>query len=232
METQAAKLLLKILLSCQCPINKKDEEKIIQYYLSKQDKTSLDLQQIIDIVNESNGYTIFHRLRDTHFEYKNNVGENTITQEDIYRHFCGLCHWEFVTTSLAYHENLKSSPINNIPAWSVGHMLLPVKIKQKNQTFVAEYSGPDYQIELSNIFTPQTPKVKPDAFYAIHFASVIAEISGEQAKNIDKELDAIPKFAELRKKINTIDYGNFQRYGDYKKICETRYNKYAKQNFN
>jgi hypothetical protein len=63
METKAAKLLLRVLLSCQCPINKNDEEKIIQYYLSQRDKPSLDLQRIIDIVGESNGYTVFHRLK-------------------------------------------------------------------------------------------------------------------------------------------------------------------------
>jgi hypothetical protein len=231
METKAAKLLLRVLLSCQCPINKNDEEKIIQYYLSQRDKPSLDLQRIIDIVGESNGYTVFHRLRDSCFEYKDNLSAPTITQEDIYRHFCGICHWEFVNISLAYHENIKNTPISNIPAWSVGHMLLPVKLRQENNLAFAEYSGPDYKIELSNIFVPPDFEIKTDAVYAIHFASLITEITDAQAEIINQELDNIPKFTEFRKKLKSIDYANFQGFGNYRKICENRYSRYAKQHF-
>jgi len=221
-ETEAAKSLLKVLLSCRCPIKEEVEEKIVHYYLSQKNQPSFDFRKIIEIADESDSDTVFHRLRDFCLYSKNNLDEIVITKEDVYRHFCSAFHWKVVEDALV--SSYKD--IKDIPSWFVGHMLLPVKLKERNKSICAEYSTSDLKVQLLNIFTPSDIKFKSNGLYSMHFASVISEINPAQFGMINQQLESIERFIEFRNDVKEIDYSDFQKFGDYRKFCETRYHKY------
>jgi len=225
-ETEAAKILLKILLSCQCPITSEMEKEITNYFLSQQDKASLNFQKMIDITGGLNANTVVRRLRDCCFYYKNNLDDVLITKEDVYRHFCNASHWKINEDTLATFPSDANMLITDMPAWLVGHMLLPVKLKQESNSVYAEYAGLGFRLQLYNIFTPSDINIEENTLYSIHFASVISEITSAQSKMISQQLENNAQFIEFRNKTKSIDYSNFQRYGDYRKFCENRYCKY------
>lgn len=221
-ETGAAKSLLRVLLSCQCPIKDEEEKKIVEYYRSQKNQMTFDFQSIVDIASESGENTVFHRLRDFCLYSKNNLDKITITEEDVYRHFCSAFHWKVVEEALgSSYKDLR-----DIRSWFVGHMLLPVKLKEENRLIYAEYSTPGNKICLSNIFIPSDIKFKSDGLYSMHFASVISIVTPAQFKMINQQLESIKRFVEFRRDIDEIDYSDFQKFGDYGKLCETRYSRY------
>ncbi|MCW4009407.1 MAG: hypothetical protein NWF05_02150 [Candidatus Bathyarchaeota archaeon] len=226
-ESEAAKLLIKVLLSCQCPISLAAEKEIIQHYHTHSNGDCFDFKQMLDIVGESCGETAFHRLRDFCVCSKNDSEDEVITKGDIYSHFCSVAHWNMAEDALASSYAItKNCPITDHPTWLVGHMLLPVKVKEENNTVNAEYSGLDFTLQLLNIFFPPEIEIETDAFYAIHFASVISKITPTQSKMINQQLESIDRFIESRKQITRIDYAAFQKYGNYRKFCKNRYCKY------
>jgi hypothetical protein len=225
-ETEAAKALLRILLSCQCPITKEAEEKITHYFASQQRRPALNFQKMIDLAGGGKLDTAFRRLRDCCFYYKTDLDEMAITKEDVIRHFCSVFHWKFNADTMAACPKGVNTPITDAASWFVGHMLLPVKLKKENDSVHAEYSGSDFKLQLFNVFTPQDIEIEEDTMYAIHFASVISEITHAQSKMVGQQLETNDNFKNLRDTTKSIDYAHFQKYGDYRQFCENRYNKY------
>jgi hypothetical protein len=221
-ETEAAKSLLNVLLSCRCPIKEEAEEKIVHYYSSHKSEQCFDFQRIVEIASESDDDTVFHRLRDFCLYSKDDLDEILITKEDVYRHFCSTFHWKVIEDALV--SSYKD--IRSIPAWFVGHMLLPVRLREKNKMIYAEYAAAGLEIRLLNIFTPNDIKFESNGLYSMHFASVISTITPAQFRTINQQLESIKRFVGFRRDIREIDYSDFQRFGDYRKLCETRYSKY------
>jgi hypothetical protein len=221
-ESKAAQVLLNVLLSCRCPINEDVEKKIVDYYKSKKKEQVFDFQKMITIAEESDSDTVFHRLRDFCLYSKNDLNDVNITLEDVYRHFCSIFHWKVVEDALTYSYK----DIKNIPTWFVGHMLLPVTIKEQNKALCADYSFSGLKILMRNIFVPDGIKIRENGIYTIHFASVISEINPAISKMINQQLESINRFVEFRNDIVEINYANFQRFGDYGKFCRERYLKY------
>lgn len=225
-ETDAAITLLKVLLSCQCPISKKTEEEIAQYILPQRNKPSIDYKKIIEIAGGPKKDTVFKRLRDCCFYSKNNLDEVVITKKDIYKHFCSAYHWKINEETFLSTPERANTPITNAPSWFIGHMLLPVKLTQEKGSTNAEYAGSGFKIHLFNVFTPPDIKIQTNRSYAIHFASVISEINIAQSRIISQQLDTIDKFTDFRRDVKAIDYSDFQKFGDYRRLCESRYSKY------
>lgn len=221
-EREAAKVLLNVLLSCRCPIKENVEKKIVDYYISKNKEQTFDFQRMITLAEESDGDTVFHRLRDFCLYSRNDLNEVTVTSEDVYRHFCSTFHWKVIEDALiSSYKNIK-----DIPTWFVGHMLLPVTLKKQNNATYAEYCFPDLRILIKNIFVPAEIKIHENGIYAIHFASIISEINPTISRMIGQQLESINRFVEFRKDIVEIDYLDFQRFGDYGEFCRKRYLKY------
>jgi TusA-related sulfurtransferase len=225
-EKEAAKLLINVMLSCQCPVSTKAEKEIVQYYQSQISKPYLDFKQIINFAEESADETVFHRLRDFCLCFKKNADTLVITKEDVYRHFCSPEHWKIAEGALIEAYTNKKGFITDVPAWLIGHMLLPVKLKQEKNEAYAEYSSSNFNIKILNLFIPSELKIKEDTFYSIHFASIISEITSTESKMINRQLETIDSFIKYRKETKLIDYNHFQKYGNYKRICEKRYNTY------
>ncbi|MGD6851749.1 MAG: hypothetical protein ACQCN6_06810 [Candidatus Bathyarchaeia archaeon] len=230
-ETDAALILLKVLLSCQCAISKKTEEEIAHYLLSQRSKISVDFKRLIDLAGGPTFDTVFRRLRDCCFYSKNNLDKVVITKEDVYRHFCSAYHWKINEEALTTIPENANTPISNVASWFVGHMLLPVRLMDEKGSVRAEYSGSDSKISIFNVFIPPDMELHKDAIYSMHFASVISEITLAQAELINRQLEVIDQFIEFRKEIKTMDYGDFQKFGNYRNLCEGRYRKYFNNSF-
>jgi hypothetical protein len=225
-ETDAAAVLLKVLLSCQCVISNEAEKEIANYIISQMDKPSIDFKKIIDIAGGPDSDTVFRRLRDCCFYSRSNLDEVVITKEDVYRHFCSAYHWKITEDTLKLIPQNANSPINNVPSWFIGHMLLPVKLTCEKDSIKAEYRGLGFRIEILNIFVPSEMEIGNNSIYAIHFASVISEINFAQYITISQLLETIYRFVEFRKEVKVIDYADFQKYGNYSSLCKSRHSKY------
>ena len=225
-EADAAVILLRVLLSCRCSISKKAEEEIAHYILSQRSEPSIDFERIIDLAGGPTFDTVFRRLRDCCFYSKNNLDEVVITEEDVYRHFCSAYHWKITEESLTNIPENANTPIINVPSWFVGHMLLPVRLMDEKGSVKAEYSGLGFKISIVHVFIPSDMEIRADDIYSIHFASVISEITSAQARMISQQLNSIYQFLGFRQETKIIDYANFQKFGNYRGICENRYLKY------
>ncbi|MGD6805365.1 MAG: hypothetical protein ACQCN4_00175 [Candidatus Bathyarchaeia archaeon] len=225
-ETDAAAVLLKVLLSCQCAISNEAENEIAHYITSQMDKPSIDFKRIIDIAGGPDADTVFRRLRDCCFYSRSSLDEVVITKDDVYRHFCSAYHWKIAEDALQLIPQNANNPISNIPSWFIGHMLLPVKLIGEKDSIKAEYAGLGFRIQILNIFVPSDIEIQKGAIYAIHFASVISDINFAQYIIISQLLESVYRFVEFRKEVKVIDYADFQKYGNYSNLCKSRYGKY------
>jgi hypothetical protein len=149
-----------------------------------------------------------------------------MAKEDVYKHFCSAYHWYITEDALKAIPENANTPITNIHSWSVGHMLLPVRLVEENNSVNAEFSGLGFKICIFNLFIPSDMEIQTDAVYSTHFAAVISEINLAQAKMISQQLEAINRFIEFRKETKAIDYLDFQKIVNYRSLCESRYCKY------
>lgn len=222
-ETRAMRVFINTLLSCRCPVSQEVEKEIVGLYLSGKDKLYIDFARVLEIADKMNCETPFHRLKEFIIYYINDLGQELfITLDDVYRHFCTMFHWRVVEKSLFNgYEN-----IIDIPSWFVGHMILPVVIKREKGEYMAEYTFGNRIINLKNIFVPEDINIIQNMQYAIHLASVVSPLGKHDFKMISLHLEEIPLFRLFREKLESIDYSDFQRFGDYRKTCENRYAKY------
>ena len=224
-ETGAMRVLINTLLSCRCPVPEKVESEIISIYKEQKGRDSLyiDYGKVLEAADKSCGETPFHRLKEFIIYNINELGQELfITRDDVLRHFATMYHWRVVENSLL--DSYKK--IIHIPSWFVAHMLLPVILKKEEGEFMAEYTYGEKIINLKNIFVPKDMEIELNTPYCMHLSSIISPLDRFTYRMISRHLKEIPLFVTFREDQDTIDFSNFQRYGDYRKICEDRYNKY------
>ncbi|MCD4783337.1 MAG: hypothetical protein K8T10_05820 [Candidatus Eremiobacteraeota bacterium] len=222
-ETRAMRIFINTLLSCRCPVSQEVEKEIVDLYLSGRDMPYIDFTRVLEIAGKMNNETPFHRLKEFMVYNINDMGQELfITLDDIYRHFCTKFHWRIVEKTLF----LGYKNIIDIPSWFVGHMLLPVVIKREKGKYMAEYTFGNRIINLKSIFVPEDMNIEQNMQYAIHFASVVTPLGKHDFKMISLHLEEINLFRLFRENLESIDYSDFQRFGDFRKVCENRYSKY------
>jgi len=222
-ETRAMRVFLNILLSCRCPVSQEVEEEIVGLYLSGRDKPYIDYVRVLESADRMNCETPFHRLKEFIAYHINDLGQELfITLDDVFRHFCTMFHWRIVEKSL--FNGYKN--IIDIPSLFVGHILLPVVIKREKGEYMAEYTFGNRIINLKNIFVPGDMNIVQNKQYAVHLASVVSSLEKHDFNMISLHLEEIDLFRLFRENLESIDYSDFQRFGDYRKICEDRYTKY------
>jgi len=218
-------ILLKVLLSCRCPVSDKTEKKLIRYYKSNYRKRSLDYDTIINIANKEEDETVFHRLKEFCICSANDLRRGyEITIEDVLRHFSSSYHWKVIENPL--HSSYKK--VIHIPSWFVSHLLLPIKIRNNKDRSEISFSNDNHTIQLKNLFIPSNLSISAKKYYCVHFASVISDISSAQFEMLRQQLNEITLFNLFCKDVKEIDYLKFQRYGNYFVFCKQRYGAYFK----
>lgn len=219
----AYKNLLKVLLSCRCPLSENVESDLVNYYINNSSTNNLDYSEIMEITKAEGKETVFDRLKEFILYSVDDFSRTyVISVEDVIRHFCSGFHWRRTA------QLLSASYINltDLPSWFVGHMLTPVRIVQESGSPLARYSYSGGSMLFKNIFIPSDVIVNSKKDYCIHFAFVISDITENQASIISHELDLIDNFKTYREYLSEIDYSEFQRYGNYFEICKGRYKKH------
>jgi len=218
-------ILLKILLSCRCPVSDKTERKLIRYYKSNSRKGNVNYDAIIRIADEEEDETVFHRLKEFCVCSIDDLREGyEIRVEDVLRHFSSSYHWKVIETSL--HSSYKK--VIHVPSWFVGHLLLPIKIQSNKNEPEISFLLKTHSVRLNSLFIPSNLSINPNKYYCVHFASVISDISFAQFEMLRQQLNEIPQFSLFCKDIKEINYLNFQRYGNYYAFCQQRYSAYFK----
>ncbi len=218
-------ILLKVLLSCRCPISDKTERKLIKYYKVNSKKRSINYDSVIKYADEEGDETVFHRLKDFCIWSNNDLHKGyEITVEDVLRHFSSTFHWNVIANSL--HSSYKK--VIHIPSWFVSHLLLPVKIQINKSEHQILFLMKDHSLQLNNLFIPPNLSINRNKYYCVHFASVISDISLDQFEMLRQQVNEIPQFNLFYRDIEEIDYLNFQRYGNYSMFCKERYEAYFK----
>ena len=221
-ETDAMRVFINTLLSCRCPVTEEVEKGIVELYKANHERY-LDYCKVLEIADKNPTETPFHRLKEFIIYSINEPGQELfITRDDIFRHFATMYHWRVVERSLVSGYKM----ITHIPSWFVAHMLLPVVLKKEEGKYMGEYTYEDRIINLKNIFVPGDMEIEENTPYCLHLASVVAPLEQFTFRMISRHLEEIPLFKTFRDDIDIIDFADFQRFGDYRKICEDRYNKY------
>jgi hypothetical protein len=85
------------------------------------------------------------------------------------------------------------------------------------------YRFVDGEVRLKNLFiAPELADINA-VVWGVHFASVLTPLSSDEAALVQMLGDTNPSLVEFRREISTIDYVNFERYGDYRAICIERH---------
>ena len=216
-------ILLKVLLSCRCPVSDNTEKKLINYYKKNSEKRHISYDTIINLADQEEDETVFHRLKEFVICSVNDLSKGyEITVEDVLRHFSSIYHWKVVINGL---QNSYKKVIH-IPSWFISHMLLPIDIQTNKGQYQISCTLNNLTINLNNLFIPSDLSISSNKYYCAHFASVISDISRAQYKLLQQQANEIPQFELFYKGIEIIDYLNFQRYGNYSLFCNNRYKKY------
>ena len=231
-DNKGFEMLLRMLLSCRCPLKDEIENKLVSLYYSKKNEEYIDYNSLISLGDEQlqldeckqkSTDTVFHRLKEFCLYSINDLDkEIIITEEDVYRHFCTNFHWRHVERY--FLKNFDK--IENLSSWFVGHMLLPITLKHEDNSVIGEYSFFDRKIILRNIYISPNIPIEMNGYYCIHFAAIISKVNEDQFNMIFKHLEENKLFKQYRQDLKIIDYKNYQRFGNYYEIVKNRYKKF------
>ncbi len=224
MRQEALELTFRMLLSCQCPVTAEQEQALFARLVALNPGDTIDCSELLSIFNP-NENTPIHRL--VHFStWVAPAGsrEMVIEREHVLRHFASSYHWDHVIV-----PNLPAAykKVVSIPTWFISHMLLPVAIERaEDGELDGIYRFGDGEIRLKNLFIAPELADLDVGVWAVHFASVLTPLSPDEAALVQMLGDANPLLAGFRRESSTIDYLNFERYGDYRAICIERHATY------
>jgi hypothetical protein len=222
---EALELTFRMLLSCQCPITDEQERALFDRLAAMKTGDTIECNELL-LIFQPNENTPLRRL--VHFStWMAPVGckEIIIEREHVLRHFASSYHWDHVVA-----PNLPSAhkKVVSIPTWFISHMLLPAALeKTGNGELHGTYRFDNGEIKLKNLFMAPELAGLDSAAWGVHFASVITPLSLDEAALVQMLGDASPLLAEFRCEISTIDYSNFERYGDYRTVCIDRHGCYC-----
>lgn len=223
-DREALDLTFRTLLSCKCPVTDKQERQLFELLSGMKSGDTLDYGLVLAVF-KPNENTVFRRLHDFSVWMAPASAENfTITREHAVRHFACSFHWHQVVAdsmSGAYKMVL------SVPTWFMGHMLLPARITEvAGGTINAVYEYDGGSIDLTSLFAPNSYEPKVGEMWGVHFAALLDRISPEEEQLVRMLTETNPLLVQFRDDVDTIDYKNFERHGDYLAICQKRYATY------
>jgi hypothetical protein len=218
---EAFDLTFRMLLSCQCPLTDEQERTLFDRLVALKPGDTINCTELLSIFNPNENTPIQRLVHFSVWMAPAGSREIVIEREHVLRHFAASYHWDHVVG-----PNLPTSyrRVVSIPTWFISHMLLPVALERVGNGEVnGIYRFGDGEIRLKNLFiAPELADVNAGA-WGVHFASVITPLSSDEAALVQMLGDTNPLLAEFRREISTIDYSNFERFGDYRAICIERH---------
>jgi hypothetical protein len=224
MRQEALDLTFRMLLSCQCPLTGEQERAIFDRLVALNPGDTIDCSDLLSSFKPNEDTPIQRLVHFSMWMAPAGSKEIVIEREHVLRHFASSYHWDHVVA-----PNLPAAykKVVSIPTWFISHMLLPIGLERAgNGELNGIYSFRDGEIRVKNLFiAPELADINA-VVWGVHFASVITQLSSDEAALVQMLGDTNPLLAEFRREISMIDYLNFERYGDYRAICIERHATY------
>ena len=224
MRQEALELTFRMLLSCQCPLTGEQERALFDRLVALNPGDTIDCSELLSIFKPNENTPIQRLVHFSMWMAPAGSREMVIEREHVLRHFASSYHWDHVVA-----PNLPAAykKVVSIPTWFISHMLLPIALERAgNGELNGIYRFGDGEIRLKNLFIAPELADLNAGVWGVHFASVITPLSSDEAALVQMLGDTNPLLAEFRREISTIDYSNFERYGDYRAICIERHATY------
>lgn len=218
---EALELTFRMLLSCQCPLSDEQERALFNLLVVLKPGAALDCRGLLAIFKPHENTPIHRLVSFSVWMAPADAKEIVIEREQVLRHFASSYHWDHVVA-----PNLPTAykKVVSIPTWFLSHMLLPVRLERTgNGELHGIYRFGDGEIRLENLFLAPELREFDAAVWGVHFASVLTPLSSDEAALVHMLGDTNSLLAEFRREVSTIDYSNFERYGDYRAICIERH---------
>jgi hypothetical protein len=221
---EAFELTFRMLLSCQCPLTDEQERALFDRLVALKSDDTIDCTELLSIFKPDENNAIRRLVHFSVWMAPAGSKEIVIEREYALRHFASSYHWDHVVA-----PNLPTAykKVLSIPTWFISHMLLPVALERAgNGELSGIYRSADGEISLKHLFIAPELADLNASIWGVHFASVITPLSSDEAALVHMLGDTNPLLAEFRREISTIDYLDFERYGDYRAICIDRHASY------
>jgi hypothetical protein len=218
---EALELTFRMLLSCQCPLTDEQERALFDRIVALKLGDTIDCAELLSVFKPNENNAIQRLVHFSMWMAPGGSKEIVIEREHVLRHFASSYHWDHVVA-----PNLPAAytKVVSIPTWFISHMLLPITLERVgNNELNGIYRFADGEIRLKNLFIAPELADFNAGVWGVHFASVITPLSSDEAALVQMLGDTNPMLTEFRREISTIDYSNFERYGDYRSICIERH---------
>jgi hypothetical protein len=220
----ALELTFRMLLSYQCPLTDEQDRALFGRLVALKPGDTIDCAELLSIFKPNENNAIRRLAHFSVWMAPSGSKEIVIEREHVLRHFAGSYHWDHV---VAPNLPIAYKKVASIPTWFISHMLLPIALERSdNDELNGIYRFGDGEIRLKNLFIAPELADLDAAFWGVHFASVITPLSSDEAALAQMLGDMNPLLTEFRREISTIDYLDFERYGDYRGICIERHANY------
>jgi hypothetical protein len=215
-ERKGLQTLLHMLLSCKCPVSEETERALFQEYHKVKHQESIDFSALLKVADMNPQRTPLHLVADFCSWSRDSLNEFTITHNDIIRYSCTGQHFAH------FLKAVNPMLVKDTASFMLGHMLVPAILRKENDALVAEYTEGEHTVRFFNMLLPPEIPWQDDAVYGVHLGTVLTMLDVEQERMVREHLANIEGFAMLANDVSAIDYGDFQRYGDYRAQVQKR----------
>lgn len=219
-EADAYKAILYGTLSCKCPVTEETERKLFEDYFRRSGEPIIDFAPVKAIADMNPARTPVHNLFEIASCGRDDPTDFTITEGDALRALGSSFHFKNLV------GNLDHMVVRDVPSFLVSHMLVPARLSRAGEMIQAEYVNFGREITFDNIFFPPDMEWKENRFYAVHMGTVVCALSPLQVDGLQAHLDLIPEFEFLCSKVTSVDFRDFQYYGDYYRQVEERFRRH------
>ncbi len=220
-EKEALQTLLYGILSCQCPVDDEVERSLFEEYINRGGCAAdpvLPLAPFLAAATANPVKTPLHLFLDFCRQQEPSPEETSktiITHNDAIRYFCSRFHFSTVMASIDPLE------VQDPEAHLFGHLLLPVSLDAGNSSALADLSASP--VRLKNIFCPPEMAAQSGSWYGAHLGMIITPLNELQVAMALELLQAIPELMDIARRVQEIDYADYQTFGDYRAHITSRH---------
>ena len=222
-ETAAYRAILLGTLSCKCPVTQETEAAFFEEYFRISESQVVEFTKIKSIADSNPANTPVHNLLEIASYGHDDPTDFTITIGDVLRALGSQFHFKNMV------ENLTKMIVPDVPSLLVSHLLVPASLVAFEGNVRAVYASPSGEILFDNIFVPPDIEWNEDDVYAVHMGTVICALLPSQVENLHAHLGMVTDFEHLCSQCSSVDFKDFQFYGDYYHQVEERFQRYFEE---
>ncbi len=220
METEAYAAMLYGMLSCRCPVTEATEKALFAEFFTWPAGGGMDFAPVREIIDHNPDRTPMHNLLEI-ASYGQEDPENfTICTGDALRALGSKFHFNKLINAV------DPMTVKDPPAFLVSHMLVPARLYRVEDQVRAVFEFQQRRITFEHVFLPPAIDREDRRFYAVHMGTVVRSLTDVQAQNLIKHLALIPEFAFFCAQVTTVDFTDFQYYGNYFDQVRSRFERH------